>query len=47
MTEEKANGKEPDTASINGENYISLPTTLRWQVSSVVLGQNSENFTSG
>jgi hypothetical protein len=44
---EKANVKEPDTANISSENYISLPTTLRWQVSSLVLGQNAENFTSG
>ena len=44
---EKANEKSPDTAAISEENYMSLPTTLRWQVSSLVLGQTSENFTSG
>ena len=44
---EKANGKEPETATITGENYKSLPTTLRWQISSLVLGQTNENFTTG
>ena len=43
----KANGKSPETAVITGDNYMSLPTTLRWQVSSLVLGQTNENFTSG
>ena len=44
---EKANVKSPETTMISGENYLSLPTTLRWQVSSVVLGQTNENFISG
>tara|TARA_Y100000310_G_C20489098_1_gene718268 strand:- start:201 stop:560 length:360 start_codon:yes stop_codon:yes gene_type:complete len=44
---EKANEKSPDTAMITGENYMSLPTTLRWQMSSLVLGQTNENFISG
>jgi hypothetical protein len=44
---EKANEKSPETAVIKEENYMSLPTTLRWQVSSLVLGQTNENFTSG
>ena len=44
---EKANEKEPDTASINGKNWGSLPTTLRWNISSLVLGTANENFTTG
>jgi hypothetical protein len=44
---EKANIKSPETTMISGENYLSLPTTLRWQVSSLVLGQTNENFISG
>ena len=44
---EKANEKEPDTVSITGDNWGSLPTTLRWNVSGIVLGTTSENFTSG
>ena len=44
---EKANEKSPETAVIKEENYMSLPTTLRWQVSSLVLGQTNESFISG
>ena len=44
---EKANEKAPETAVIKEDNYMSLPTTLRWQISSLVLGQTNENFTSG
>jgi len=44
---EKGNAKQPDTASINKENWGSLPTTLRWNISSVVLGAQAENFTTG
>ena len=44
---EKANEKEPDTVSITGDNWGSLPTPLRWNVSGIVLGTTSENFTSG
>jgi hypothetical protein len=44
---EKANKKEPETASITAANWGSLPTTLRWNLSSVVLGTASENFTTG
>jgi hypothetical protein len=44
---EKANDKEPDTASINASNWGSLPTTLRWNISSLVLGTANENFTIG
>ena len=44
---EKANEKSPETTMISGENYMSLPTTLRWQVSSLVLGQTNESFISG
>ena len=44
---EKANEKSPDTITIKSSNWASLPTTLRWQMSSLVLGQATENFTSG
>ena len=44
---EKANNKEPETAAITAANWGALPTTLRWSLSSVVLGTASENFTSG
>ena len=44
---EKANTKEPETVSITADNWMSLPTTLRWQVSGTILGQSNENFTSG
>ena len=44
---EKANDKEPDSTTITGDNWMSMPTTLRWSVSGVVLGQSNANFTSG
>ena len=44
---EKGNQKSPDTITITSENWGSLPTTFRWQISSTVLGQTNENFTSG
>jgi hypothetical protein len=44
---EKGNDKQPDTATINKENWGSLPTTLRWNISSTVLGAQAENFTTG
>tara|TARA_B100000287_G_scaffold382631_1_gene387879 strand:- start:255 stop:614 length:360 start_codon:yes stop_codon:yes gene_type:complete len=44
---EKANEKSPETTSLNAENWEKLPTTLRWQLSSKILGQTNENFTSG
>ena len=44
---EKANEKEPDTLTVTADNWMSLPTTLRWNISSEVLGQTNENFTSG
>lgn len=44
---EKANTKEPDTATVSSSNWTALPTTLRWQMSSLVLGQSTENFTTG
>ena len=44
---EKGNEKAPEAVTIEAENYMSLPTTLRWQVTSLVLGQSNENFTSG
>ena len=44
---QKANGKEPDKITITEDNWGSLPTTLRWNVSGLVLGTTSESFTSG
>ena len=44
---EKANSKAPETATLSKDNWDSIPTTLRWQISSLVLGQNNENFTTG
>ena len=44
---QKANGKEPDKITITEDNWGSLPTTLRWNVSGLVLGTSSESFTSG
>ena len=44
---QKANEKEPDKTTITADNWGSLPTTLRWNVSGFVLGTSSESFTSG
>jgi hypothetical protein len=44
---QKANNKEPDKTTITEDNWGSLPTTLRWNVSGIVLGTSSESFTSG
>ena len=46
---EKANGKQPELATVTEENWGSLPTTLRWQLQGIVLGTANEtaNFTSG
>ena len=44
---EKANEKSPDTVTVTGDNWISLPTTLRWTLSGMVLGTQGENFTTG
>jgi len=44
---DKGNTKQPDTANITRENWGSLPTTLRWNIASLILGTGSENFTSG
>ena len=44
---EKANEKSPDTTTIKSSNWASLPTTLRWNVSGIILGTSNENFTSG
>ena len=44
----KGNEKSPDTATISSDNWGSLPTTLRWNISSVILGAaQPENFTNG
>ena len=44
---EKANKKQPETITITKDNWGSLPTTLRWNISSRVLGAQAENFTTG
>ena len=44
---EKGNKKAPEDATVTSDNWGSLPTTFRWQISSTVLGQTNENFTSG
>ena len=45
---EKGNEKKPESKTIDKDNWDSLPTTLRWSISSTVLGTaNPENFTSG
>mgnify|MGYP003152505191 FL=1 len=46
----KANEKNPDGVVLNEENWVQLPTTLRYQISNKILGveqEASENFTSG
>ena len=46
----KANSKNPEGATLNEESWSKLPTTLRYQVSNVILGmetQAKENFTMG
>ena len=44
---DKANSKDTEAVTITRENWGSLPTTLRWNISSMVLGTGSENFTTG
>ena len=44
---EKGNEKSPDSTTITQDNWAQMPTTLRWQISSTVLGQSTEKFTSG
>ena len=40
----KANNKNPEGQTLTGENWASLPTTLRWSISSTILGTQSENL---
>ena len=40
----KANEKNPEGVTLTGDNWGSLPTTLRWAISSKVLGTQSENL---
>lgn len=40
----KANEKNPEGITLSAENWVSLPTTLRWNVSSTILGTNNENL---
>ena len=45
---EKANDKNPDGATLSGEVWSSLPTTLRYQIANKILGvegEVKENFT--
>jgi hypothetical protein len=43
----KANKKSPEEATITVDNWGSMPTTLRWNISSEILGTLNESFTSG
>jgi hypothetical protein len=46
----KANERNPDGATIDEETWSKLPTTLRYQISNVIMGmeaQVKENFTMG
>jgi len=40
----KANDKNPEGTSLTEENWASLPTTLRWSISSTILGTQAENL---
>jgi|TARA_R100001082_G_C4364518_1_gene161177 hypothetical protein len=40
----KANDKNPEGTSLTEENWGSLPTTLRWSISSTILGTQAENL---
>jgi hypothetical protein len=47
---DKANKKNPDGATVSGENWKSLPATLRYQLTSEILQvetQVKEDFMSG
>jgi len=49
----KANGKNPDGITISEDNWGKMPTTLRWQISGIVLGTalvegpSTKDFQSG
>jgi hypothetical protein len=43
---EKANNKSPTDSMITKDNWVNIPTTLRWNIQGTVLG-TQENFTSG
>ena len=46
----KANDRNPDGTTIDEETWKKIPTTLRYQISNVILGvenQVKENFTMG
>ena len=45
----KGNEKSPDSATITEDNWGKMPTTLRWAISSVILGTASgtADFQSG
>ena len=40
----KANDKNPEGTSLTEENWGSLPTILRWSISSTILGTQAENL---
>jgi hypothetical protein len=44
---EKGNKKSPDSTTLTKDNWGSLPTTLRWNVSTIVLGAQNYDFQSG
>ena len=44
---EKGNNKSPDSISITKDNWGSLPTTLRWNIATIVLGAQNTDFQSG
>ena len=44
---EKGNKKGPDSITLTRDNWGSLPTTLRWNISTIVLGAPNESFQNG
>ena len=44
---EKGNKKCPDSTTLTKDNWGSLPTTLRWNISTIILGAPTTDFQSG
>jgi hypothetical protein len=44
---EKGNLKSPDSITLTRDNWGSLPTTLRWNISTIVLGTQNSDFQDG
>lgn len=40
----KGNDKNPEGITLTADNWGSLPTTLRWSISSTILGTQAENL---